>query len=347
MPDGDPVSVQFNPATLRLSRRNNVDRTGVTTGSQKRHQPAPEAATLAFDLEFDTSEQGQPGQWVDVRRWTALVRQFVEPSTQAPKARSARGPVRLGDAGLRRHHRPGHRGAGPLRAGRHAAAGEGRRQHRRAEPGLRNRPDRPGSTDRPGPLAPHRIAAPAGRPGNAGTEPHRPGGTGPGQGESAQQLLARLGLDPSGWRAAMTGLQTPLGLPAGDAVQLGPEVPAGGPVTAAPGAGFAGPGAVASPADAGGRPDRGNARGRARAGRRRRGRRGGRRPWSGPGWRPPDGAARAAFGAPAGVRYRARAARQPAVDPRAAGTGGTCRCARGRCWPGGPRARPDGPATLG
>jgi hypothetical protein len=246
VPDGDPVSVQFNPATLRLSRRNNVDRGGVTTGSQKRHQPAPEASTLAFDLEFDTAEQGQTGQWVDVRRWTALVRQFVEPSTQAPKdappaVRFAWGTL-IFDGIIDQvaeeldHFAPD---GTPLRAKVSVSIAEQNPDFEtgRIGPAARTAP----------PVAP--IGSGTGRaPGNAGTGrtervvPAR-------QGESAQQLLARLGLDPSGWRAAMTGLQTPLGLPAGVAVQLGPEVREAGPVAAAPDAGFAASGAVASPAE--------------------------------------------------------------------------------------------------
>jgi len=43
-------------------------------------------------------------------------------------------------------------------------------------------------------------------------------------GESAQQLLARVGLDPDAWRGAMTGLDSPLALAGGTPVQLGPEV---------------------------------------------------------------------------------------------------------------------------
>src|SRR4029079_8174946 len=82
--DGAAFEVQFNPATLKISRKNNVDRGGVTAGTQKRQQPAPEGATLAFDLEFDTSEQGTPTTRINVREWTALVRQFVEPPAKKP-----------------------------------------------------------------------------------------------------------------------------------------------------------------------------------------------------------------------------------------------------------------------
>jgi len=83
--EGPALSVQFNPASLKISRKNNVDRGGVGAGGPKRTQPGTESATLSFDLEFDTAEQGSTGQHVDVRSWTALVRQFVEPPPDNPK----------------------------------------------------------------------------------------------------------------------------------------------------------------------------------------------------------------------------------------------------------------------
>src|SRR3954454_6424611 len=83
-PDGDALPVQFNPASLRLSRRNNIDRAGATTGSQTVQNPSVAPSTMAFDLEFDTAEQGRVGSRVDVRDWTALVRQFVEPPSDHP-----------------------------------------------------------------------------------------------------------------------------------------------------------------------------------------------------------------------------------------------------------------------
>jgi hypothetical protein len=55
--DGEPLEVQFNPVSMRLTRNNNVDRGGVTTQTQKRRHPSQEAAKLSFDLEFDTAER--------------------------------------------------------------------------------------------------------------------------------------------------------------------------------------------------------------------------------------------------------------------------------------------------
>jgi hypothetical protein len=97
----------------------------------------------------------------------------------------------------------------------------------------------------------------------AASAPGAPTGAAPGQsgtrnpqsvvqahdGESAQQLLSRLGQDPAAWRAAMTGLESPLGLGAGAAVTLGLEVTGG--LTGAVGSGgsqFAASPTAATPA---------------------------------------------------------------------------------------------------
>src|SRR4051812_49111464 len=70
--DGDPVKVQFNPTSLKISRSNNVDKGGAGTRTAKRQKPSVEDATLTFDLEFDTADT--PTR--DVRSLTLMVRQF-------------------------------------------------------------------------------------------------------------------------------------------------------------------------------------------------------------------------------------------------------------------------------
>lgn len=225
VPDGDPLPVQFNPATLRIQRRNNVDRGGTTTGTQKAQHPSSEAATLSFDLEFDTAEQVAAGQPVDVRKWTALVRQFVEP----PKDDTGDPPPAVSfswgtltftgivDQVTEELDYFSPEGT-PLHAkvsvsiseqdfGLEAAKGAAARDTKAAvDPGESPAGSAPGSsgTDRP-----ERVVAAQ-------------------DGESAQQLLARLGKDPAAWRAAMSGLDNPLQLAAGASVQLGPEVDRGG-----------------------------------------------------------------------------------------------------------------------
>ncbi|GGR84785.1 hypothetical protein Snoj_42980 [Streptomyces nojiriensis] len=238
--DGPAVSVQFNPVSLRISRNNNTDRGGTTTRTQKRQHPAQEGSTLTFDLEFDTAEQRSGGQYVDVRLWTALVRQFVEP----PKGKAADPPpvVRFVWGTLRYngivtqvneeldYFAPD---GTPLRAKVGVTIVEQNFAYEAHDEGPGTRDTK--SATEPG--APRTGAA----PGTSGTA--RPQQVVQAQeGESAQQLLSRLGLDPAAWRGAMSGLDSPLTLAAGASVQLGAEVSAG--FSAAAGirlsAGFAG-----------------------------------------------------------------------------------------------------------
>ncbi|KJY47396.1 hypothetical protein [Streptomyces sp. A1547] len=246
--DSRPLAVQFNPATLRISRNNNVDRGGATTRNQKVQHPAQEGSTLTFDLEFDTAEQRGGGQYVDVRRWTALVRQFVEPpaktSDPPPAVRFVWGTLRYNGIVTQVTEELDHFAPDgtPLRAKVGVTIVEQNFAYQAHDEG-------PGTRDA-------RTATEAGE-GRTGAAPGTSGTSRPRQvvqaqeGESAQQLLSRLGLDPAAWRGAMSGLDSPLTLAAGAAVQLGAEVSAG--FAAAAGislsAGFAGD---AAPTSAGG-----------------------------------------------------------------------------------------------
>ncbi|MFE2148203.1 hypothetical protein ACFXA3_41950, partial [Streptomyces sp. NPDC059456] len=240
-----PLPVQFNPATLRISRNNNVDRGGATTRNQKVQHPAQEGSTLTFDLEFDTAEQRAGGQYVDVRRWTALVRQFVEPPATAsdppPAVRFVWGTLRYNGIVTQVNEELDHFAPDgtPLRAKVAVTVVEQNFAYQaHAEgPGTRDARGATEAGDQP----------PGAAPGTSGTS--RPRQVVQARdGESAQQLLSRLGLDPAAWRGAMTGLDSPLTLAAGATVQLGAEVSAG--FAAAAGislsAGFAGAAAATS-----------------------------------------------------------------------------------------------------
>ncbi|WP_433157880.1 hypothetical protein [Kribbella sp. CA-247076] len=221
--DGDAISVQLNPATLKITRRNNVDRGGVTTGTQKAQHPSQEHATLAFDLEFDTSEQEANGEHVDVRQWTALVRQFVEvpknSATAAPAVRFAWG--RLIFDGI----------VDQVTEDLDFFAPDGTALHAKvslsiSEQDITFEAMDSGNGKRDQKAATDPSAAGGAAPGNSGTrdpqnivQAH--------EGESAQQVLARLGRDPSTWRAAMSGLDSPLALAAGSPVTIGPEITSG------------------------------------------------------------------------------------------------------------------------
>jgi hypothetical protein len=219
--EGPELAVQFNPASLRISRSNNVDHGGVTTGTQKRQHPSQEPASLSFELEFDTAEQGSSSLRVDVRDWTAVVRQFVEPPPgdaggPPPAVRFAWGTI-VFDGIIEQvtedldYFAPD---GTPLRAKVGVSIGEQNFLYENKETGAATKDNR--NATEPG------VTPPGPALGSGGTR--NPRRVVPAQGgESAQQLMARLDLDPAAWRAAMSGLDSPLSLPAGIPVQLGPE----------------------------------------------------------------------------------------------------------------------------
>ena len=223
-PDGIALPVQFNPATLKISRRNNVDRSGATTKTQKAQRPSSEPATLTFDLEFDTAEQGTATERVDVRKWTALLRQFVEP----PPAPSSDPPpaveFRWGSLVFKGI-------VEQLSEELDHFAPDGTPLHAKVNVTISEQDFALEATK--GPAVKDSKAARDPGETNPGTAPGNRGTDTPLElvdaldGESAQQLLSRLGKDPAAWRAAMSDLDSPLGLAAGATVPLGVEVDAG------------------------------------------------------------------------------------------------------------------------
>ena len=249
--------VQFNPTSLKITRSNNLDKGGATTGTQKRQTPSVQPATLSFDLEFDTAEGDAQGQPLDVRELTHVVRQFTEPTKENPDApppavRFEWGSFRFQGIVTQLtedldYFSPTGR---PLRAKLSLTITEQNPEWEAGAigPGARNaRAARPPGAAR---------GTPTTGPGGA-TAPAGVGGTGPGAGptpdpvttalaqagESVQQLMARLDEDPATWRTAMAGLQSPLSLAAGAQVRLGASASAsaglgtGAGFTASPGVG--------------------------------------------------------------------------------------------------------------
>jgi hypothetical protein len=234
-PDGDPLPVQFNPATLKISRSNNVDRGGVTAKTQKVQNPSAEPAKLTFDLEFDTAEQINNGQPVDVREWTALVRQFVEPPTDPQNAGKPPPAVQFAWGtlvfnGIVDQVTEELDFFAPNGTPLHAKVSLSVSEQNFAYEALAGpaKGDAKGATE-PGGRTPSDTAgqAPPGiSPGSKGTkDPRRL--VEAVDGESAQQMLSRLGLDPEAWRGAMQGLDSPLDLAAGTPVVIGAEVEGG------------------------------------------------------------------------------------------------------------------------
>jgi contractile injection system tube protein len=228
--DRPKVVVQFNPASLKIERRSNTARGGLTANAQHRQYPSAEPATLSFDLEFDTAEGDANGQPQDVRDLTKPVRQFVEPpdtKTGEPPPRvcfiwgtfSFVGIVTQVTEDLDYFSATGM----PLRAKLSLSI---------TEQDLKFEQDAKGAGARDA----NNATSPGGGPANTG--PAAPPDPNPVQsvtaqaGESVQQLLARSGADPAAWRTAMAGpagqFESPLALPPGQEVLLGAQASAGG-----------------------------------------------------------------------------------------------------------------------
>lgn len=248
--DGDlkdaQFPVQFNPTTLKLSRSNNIDKGGSTTNTQKRQAFSAQPATLSFDLEFDTAEEADGnGNPKDVRDYTRIVRQFVEPTRAEPKKPPPAARFEWGSFMFQGivtqltedldYFAPD---GTPLRAKVSVTITEQNPEWDAGEVGN-------GARDAASALRPDRSTG--ANPTGGSTTPSPPPGNGPGStptanpvstalaraGESVQQLLTRLDADPTTWRSAMAGLDSPLRLAAGTQVQLG----AGASASAGMGAG--------------------------------------------------------------------------------------------------------------
>lgn len=77
-PLGPEIAVQFNPASLKLDLANQVEG-GDTYGKQARQYLGKTSTTLSFDLHFDTADQGSTDAPVSVRTLTAQVERFLLP----------------------------------------------------------------------------------------------------------------------------------------------------------------------------------------------------------------------------------------------------------------------------
>ena len=222
-PDGNPITVQFNPTSLKIDRNNDTSG-GADTRAQRRNRPNEGHATLSLELEYDTAEGGPDGQPLDVRACTQDLRQFTEPPKDDPK----KAPPRLrfiwgkltfdgivtrisedidyfnGD-GLALRAKVNLTITGQDQAFESNASGPGARKDDGTPPGGAKNATGPGSK-------------PTSTPDTAADAQ---------DGESVQQALSRLGLDPAAWRSAMSGLSSPLGLSAGVQLQVDASVTAG------------------------------------------------------------------------------------------------------------------------
>jgi len=75
---GDPLPVQFNPASLRL-KLTNQSSGGRTRGRQVRQNNGQSSTVLSMDLVFDSADEERDGEPVSVREKTNMVERFVLP----------------------------------------------------------------------------------------------------------------------------------------------------------------------------------------------------------------------------------------------------------------------------
>jgi hypothetical protein len=220
------ITVQFNPSSLSLQHPNSKDDGGKTVGAQKRQYPSAGPSTLTFTLEFDTAELADGGGPLGVRSRTAPVIAFARPAAQGggePTAMSFvwgsfryDGLVDKITEELDFFSSDGR----PLRAGLTLSMTEQNLAFEKNE------------------LVPARWTdrladLPGASPGRSGTGRLDRVITAR-DGESVQQLAARVQGDPAAWRSLMNGLENPLGLAPGTPVQAGPELSgSGGPGRAA------------------------------------------------------------------------------------------------------------------
>ncbi|WP_132195164.1 MULTISPECIES: hypothetical protein [Kribbella] len=230
--DKKPIDVQFNPSSLRMQYQNNQDKGGLTTGTQVRQHPSARSATLSFDLEFDTAEETNGTEPVDVRDRTAQVRRFVEPPVGGkgpppPPVQFKWGRLTFNGLVTQVTEELDYFALDgtPLRAKLSLTITEQNLKYAAAQAGQGARDD-------------HTATAPGGEANRSGT------GAAPGRSgakevtrllpavdlESAQQLAARAGGDPRAWRSMMNDLPGPLAIPAGTPVAIGPELAGGLPI---------------------------------------------------------------------------------------------------------------------
>jgi hypothetical protein len=86
--EDETITVQFNPASLKLTLSNQAE--GGQSPTRPQSQYTGKASTdLAFDLVFDTADESVDGKPRSVRQRTASVEQFVLPQGKTAKDRKA------------------------------------------------------------------------------------------------------------------------------------------------------------------------------------------------------------------------------------------------------------------
>jgi hypothetical protein len=222
-PAGEPVRVQFNPTSMRMSMTNEVG-SGGGPGRQAEQYIGASSTTLSFDLVFDTADEGTTGTPVNVRDRTHDVMQFLLPSEGSRQA-PPRVRFHWGDfvydgvvTSLNEDLDLFASNGVPLRSKLTVSIKEQRPEFAALQSG-------PGANT--GDAARSPVAPPPGAPGSRGllgigdrTAPAIGG-------ESLAEFAARVNLDPAAWRGLAAGLEGTLSLEAGIEIDFSSSLTAG------------------------------------------------------------------------------------------------------------------------
>ena len=217
--DGTLVDVQFNPTSLRVQIANRTAG-GQQAGAQARQRPGTGEMQVSFDLVFDTADEGETDNGVNVLEKTKTVERFVRPKgnragEEAPPrvifkwgSFVVQGTMESANIDLDLFDAQGV----PLRA--------------KVSVTIKGQDPRWTYTPAPNPQQPPAGSGtgvsqlPPGAPGTVGSAaaPERIMQAMPGEGLA--QLAQRAGLDPAAWRALADGLGNPLSLSLGAEIAL-------------------------------------------------------------------------------------------------------------------------------
>jgi Contractile injection system tube protein len=247
--DGDPIPVQFNPASLHFVLSSTTDGPG-TPARQAEQSLGAGNLTLTLDLHFDTADEGTTDAPHNVRLKTAQVAQFMQPTRGSreapPRVRFAWGDFQIdGVMGsytedvdlfspqgvpLRAKVSISIRGQNPdvaaNRTGAGAATGAGA-----TPPGGGGGGGAVGTTGFGASLS-------VGASLSIGASVSLGAGVTTGVaigGESAAEFAARMGVDPAAWRGLAAGLDSTVSIEAGTEIDVSASLSAGAGVGTATG----------------------------------------------------------------------------------------------------------------
>ncbi|MFJ9752255.1 CIS tube protein [Streptomyces chartreusis] len=216
-----PVTVQFNPTSLRLQMANNVDMKKAFGKRPVVQYDGTSSSTLSFDLIYDTSDVGTTQKPVDVRMHTKEVERFLLPAkgtkSVPPLVRFCYGTFQLVGvmSALNEDYDLFSANGVPLRAKLAVTIKEQLPEYEAGRVGPASNTGA-GARDGQGLLSPGGVT-PSGQDRTGSVV----------AGESAPEFAGRMGLDPASWKDLDLGGQDPLSLSAGATVDFSASLSAG------------------------------------------------------------------------------------------------------------------------